>query len=460
MPSGLAAAQVAPAAQAEEMINVARFLLFAAAHIPIAYAMRHFGTTAATIHALGSLVVILVFSVSRPIQVLCYGAAYIVGAEVLWRMNSADIFWEFGKYAVALILIVGLFRTGCIGRPNAGLLYFALLVPSTFIPFMNVPWAWARQEASFNMSGPLVLMLSVWFFAHVRVSREEVVKILLFLLMPIVGISFLGVETLRQAGQIAWTDESNFMGSGGYAPNQVATVLGLGALLSFLVIMLTTPKEVKLRFAMAAAAVFFAAQSALTFSRGGLYAAAAGFIGSGFFFLQSPRARARFLVVSALIFLVAAFVVFPRLNAFTEGKLLDRFQDADPGGRAGLMSWEIELWKENPLLGVGPGKTGPYLSGRLASRPAPHTEFSRMLGEHGVLGLLAMVVILYMAFRLTANAPSAKARAITVGLGLWTAMTMMSAAMRLAAPGFIFGLAAAQFMLDDYLPPRGAAARR
>ncbi len=77
-----------------------------------------------------------------------------------------------------------------------------------------------------------------------------------------------------------------------------------------------------------------------------------------------------------------------------------------------------------------------------------------MLGEHGVLGLLAMVVIVYMGYRFTVDAPSPKARAITVGLGLWTAMTMMSAAMRLAAPGFIFGLAAAKFILDDYAPPR------
>src|SRR5205085_6313093 len=32
-------------------------------------------------------------------------AAYIVGAEVLWRMTRVPIFWEFGKYSVAIIMM-------------------------------------------------------------------------------------------------------------------------------------------------------------------------------------------------------------------------------------------------------------------------------------------------------------------------------------------------------------------
>jgi len=37
-------------------------------------------------------------------------SAYIVGLEVLLRMTGANLFWEFGKYAMIYFLILGLLR--------------------------------------------------------------------------------------------------------------------------------------------------------------------------------------------------------------------------------------------------------------------------------------------------------------------------------------------------------------
>mgnify|MGYP003725661647 CR=1 FL=1 len=37
-------------------------------------------------------------------------SAYIVGVEVLLRMTSAKLFWEFGKYSIIYFLLLGILR--------------------------------------------------------------------------------------------------------------------------------------------------------------------------------------------------------------------------------------------------------------------------------------------------------------------------------------------------------------
>jgi len=453
-----AAAQALPTAHADETINAAGFLALAVVHMVLAHFVRG-NDTLATVHASATFFLALFLSATRPIHIIPYACAYIAGAEVMWRMSGAEVFWESGKYAVALVLIIGILRTGAVGRPNASLLYFLLLVPSCFIPLLNpsVPWEWARQELSFNMSGPLVLMLAVWFFSSIQMSAIELIKTLLLLITPILGTCFVTVRGVLTAGNIEWSDKSMRIASSGYAPNQVSTVLGLGAFLCLLAAILLAGRYRKLQLTLFALALVCAAQASLTFSRGGLYAAGVGTLGAGFFFLRSPGARKQVLSAFVVIALISAFVAVPALNSFTGGKLGERFQETSTTGRTQLMNTEIQLWQMYPAFGVGPGKTGPVISGLLETRPAAHTEFTRMLGEHGIFGLVAFVVILYMAIRFTVRAPSTQARAMVVGLGLWTAATMMSSAMRLAAPGFILGLAAARFIMDDYAAPRGGA---
>src|SRR5258708_177120 len=75
-------------------------------HVPLAIAMRQ-SETVATIHAVVTVLVSVsvgLFS-TRAVHVL--GAmGYIAGAEVLWRMSKASVFWEFGKYSICLVLII------------------------------------------------------------------------------------------------------------------------------------------------------------------------------------------------------------------------------------------------------------------------------------------------------------------------------------------------------------------
>src|SRR6186997_2370656 len=74
------------------------FIIFSVSHIPLALLIYR-STMIATVHALTTFAVGLWWSMSgsRNVPRVVYTAAYIVGAEVLWRMTGATVFWEFGK---------------------------------------------------------------------------------------------------------------------------------------------------------------------------------------------------------------------------------------------------------------------------------------------------------------------------------------------------------------------------
>lgn len=103
-------------------------------------------------------------------------------------------------------------------------------------------------------------------------------------------------------------------------------------------------------------------------------------------------------------------------------------------------------------LAVGPGVSKEY-HGRLFAKAAAHTEYTRLLAEHGFFGVCVLLILGLSVRRRFRSADSLLERAIVMSLTAWALLTMSHAAMRVAAPGFIFGLAAATFVLD---PPEDA----
>ena len=51
---------------------------------------------------------------------------------------------------------------------------------------------------------------------------------------------------------------------------------------------------------------------------------------------------------------------------------------------------DLELWARNPILGVGPGMAAWGREEILDARISAHTEFSRLLAEHGLFGAAAL----------------------------------------------------------------------
>jgi O-antigen ligase len=118
---------------------------------------------------------------------------------------------------------------------------------------------------------------------------------------------------------------------------------------------------------------------------------------------------------------------------------------------------DIEIWRDNPLFGVGPGMAkgmrGLYYS--RAGTNSAHTEFTRLLSEHGLLGVSALLLLLWMGARNLLRARTTKGKALVGSMMAWSCLYMLNAAMRLVAPAFTFGLMFATFSEDfDPVNPR------
>ena len=205
-------------------------LLFIGAHVPLAMLIKKHSPYAMW-HALAVLVVgVLLALRRRHFEGVACVAAYITGAEVFWRMRRAEIPWEFGKYAVALVLLIALVRTPRPRRDWLPIAYFLLLLPSALLTIMGLDATEARDQLSFNLSGPLALALCAAFFHSLRFSKRELRWIYASLIGPIVSIAWIGAVMLDKAQLDEFANDSNAIGSGGFGPNQVSAVLGLGIL--------------------------------------------------------------------------------------------------------------------------------------------------------------------------------------------------------------------------------------
>ena len=266
------------------------------------------------------------------------------------------------------------------------ILYFALLLPSAFIPLTEQDFETVKGDLSFNLSGPFTLALSAWFFGNLDADRIERRSLLLSLMAPIVSVGAITLFLIITR-DVAFGGGSNKEASGNFGPNQVSAMLGVAGVAALLC-MVEDGVTKMFRLLMLTIMVFVLVQSALTFSRGGLYT----FIGSsllGFVYLAGDaRKRVRLVVACVALYGLAEYVVIPRLDQFTDGTLTQRFEDTRLSGRDSLVESEIEIWLENPLFGVGPGQAMYHRDVSVVDAAA-HTEFSRLLAEHGLFGLTA-----------------------------------------------------------------------
>lgn len=421
--------------------------LFLALHVPLALLMVQV-PGASTVHALFTLAFAIIFCFSkRGFEFAGYFAAYIAGAEVLWRMTEASVFWEYGKYASVTVLAAAMILKGRIRFHPLAILYFALLIPSTIFVADKASWDYARQQISFNLSGPFSLMVAMCFFKQQQISRDQIRRLIVALIAPIPGIAAIAISSTLAAGAIQFGDESNIVTSGGYGPNQVSAVLGLGVLAGFFLLTDSYARK-GIRFFIFIAMIVFATQSALTFSRGGLYLLVAGLIPAIIFIVRDPRARTRMILGAAVLVLLGWFVIFPALNSFTGGFLSVRFKDTSATGRSDIVRDDFRIWSEHFVLGTGPGLAKDYRKnfhrGALA-----HTEFTRLLAEHGLLGMIALILLACMGLVSIFRNRIPPGRAMAASLVAWSFLFMVVNAMRLVMPSFLFGLASAELFYDD-----------
>ena len=296
-------------------------------HAGLAMLMRS-SALAATIHSLLTLALgILVAFTTRDMRKVVAAAAYISGAEVLWRMAEAGIFWEFSKYALVAIFGIALLRRSKIRGASLPLLYILLLLPSISLTISGMGFTeTARQAISTNLSGPLAMAVCILFLSQVRVTKQDLPAWIWACVYPITGILAWASYNTLTATEIQFGSESIFITSGGYGPNQVSAVLGLGAFL--LVMLAIIEKRLFIQVLALSLAAALLAQSFLTFSRGGVLNVAVALGIAALHLLGSPRQFLRWGSVFLIFGVIGIYYIFPRLNLYHQrgtGSALQRF---------------------------------------------------------------------------------------------------------------------------------------
>jgi hypothetical protein len=420
-----------------------RFLFLLVAHMTMALAMRRISLLG-TVHALGTLALGLYFlrrdDGPRRLIVL---AAYLAGAEILWRMTGASVFWEFGKYAMALLLILATLKYRRLFRAGKWPVFFfvALLPAVLLLPDFD------REVISFNLSGPFSLAVALMFFSTVHLDHNQLRNVLLAILLPVAGVASIAMYSTLTAPPIAFGRSSLDVTSGGFGPNQVSSILGLGALAALLYVVVERRRPF-LRLLAGVCAVWFVSQAALTFSRGGIVTTVAALAVAGLYLLRDRRSRLTFIVGLALALVVWTSLIYPALNRFTGGALATRLADTDPTGRDLIVQADLLAFRENPVFGAGLGRSPEYHA-LLFRESSAHTEFTRWLAEHGSFGLLALLIFGGFVLRRLFRPMPALEKAIVLSFTVWAILFMSHAAMRLVAPSFIFALGAAQISLKS-----------
>lgn len=415
-----------------------QFAILSALHIPL-------GVLARSSQQLATAAVLLVFvvgaqMVARRPENIAYVAGYLAGAELLWRIAEARVLWELGKYGTIALCLLALTRIRPMPRAAVlGLLVAALFVPSSLLTLDEFGFgSLGRGAVSFNVSGPLSMGVLTGTFLALRGRPIVPYRVLLYTIMPAVGVLGRALNNTVRAEHIEFITESNFVTSGGYGPNQVSTLLGVGAL--FLAILASAPMSTGRRWLLSLAAAAFLTQGILTFSRGGVLAAV---ISIAVFLLHlalRPNQARGFLVGITALVLALSLAVLPSLNDWTGGMMSARYSSLESAGRDQLAQQEWELFKRNPILGVGPGmakfkRADPGMRGY-----APHSEFSRAMAEHGLLGGLALAILLGLAISRYLRSRSLWQRAWIATAACWWSLTIASTAMRLVLPSLVFAL--------------------
>lgn len=418
-----------------------------------------------TLHAVGTLAIaVWLVGVRRNAEAVACIAAYIASSDVLWRMTSASVPWEISKISLALIFTVGIFRI--IRRPRRiglPLTLLLLLMPSAVVTIERFGILGnGRERISFELGAHFALVAGVIFFSNLKIERQTFAGVLWMIVAPALSVNVIatvgtvGLDAADFSGTV-----SNRAASGGYGPNQVSAIIGVAAMVC--VFLVFFERRHVLRVFAGVLALWFLAQSALTFSRGGSFNLVVALLVAAPFFLRTAQMAVRFLTVLAVVGAVIAFAMIPVIQGITDNEFGARFTNSDPTLRGDLMRAELEAWSDNVALGVGVGMMertledqGAAERGELPKLPT-HTEFTRLLAEHGLLGLAAILVLIALAVRGVRAQVLTEGRIISVVLVAWCASEVSHSATRLALVPFLFALASVTIVANGTLETAGEA---
>jgi O-antigen ligase len=461
-----AAASVSGDPLIERLFSLRTFTWIAVGHIALAAATQVVSQLAIG-HALITLAISISWALSKkhPERVI-YATAYVAGAEVWWRMNEVWnlLPWELGKYA-----LIGLFLLAILQMKRAKLNMMVLLfIVALMIPSLQTLAGSSlgefRERIIFNLGAHFVLLFGATYFSNVEIDKSGLRKMFLALTLPVIlaaTMALLTVSDLRSSGVLIWSPSaSSVLASAWSGANQTSSVLGLGLTAIWLLLLFWKHEQGEL-LRLIFLGGWFLVQALLTFSRGGVFTAALAGLAATAHIFGSSKKTVRNVFLGVLVVMVFSYLVLPQLDRLTGGSMSQRFSDTDPTGRDVIILTDLEAFLENPLWGVGPGEMPSYRTTHMGERfMAAHTEYTRILAEHGLLGAFALILLGIMCWDNYWKSEKVSAtRAVKSALIAWVLLYMIHSATRLVAPAFMLSVTFARFRMKPTSPPPDESAR-
>ncbi len=374
-------------------------------------------------------------------------AAYVVGSEVFLRMTGGNPLYEISKYGVMVFILLGMYYSGFSKGAAPYWTFLLLLVPSIVISTFALNFETdIRKAIAFNISGPVCLGIASLYTFRRKISLEDTNNILLSMGLPIISCMVYLTLYTPNIQEVVTGTESNFQTSGGYGPNQVATILGLGMFIFFSRIILDSKTKFQILINVFIA-LNITYRGMITFSRGGMITGFLMIFLLLFFLYFKSNFAGKVKLNYIIVLLVIALIATWSYTSFQTGGLIDkRYANQDAAGRAKksqltgreeIATDEINIFLKNPIFGVGVGKGVEVRKLDTPDAALSHDEITRMLAEHGSLGVLALLILFFTPLVLYLDN---KFNMFLLCFVVFWLLTINHAAMRTAAPAFVYSL--------------------
>ena len=391
------------------------------------------------------LSIVFILTSKNKVLAVLIACAYIATSDVFFRMTDGLFFYELHKYLLIGFVLLGIMLDKTSVKGYAFLLYVGILLLSITLTTYNITDE-VRRMIAFNLAGPVSLGFVAFYFYKKKVTMQQLSKVLFYALLPVISLVvylFLYSPSIKD---IVTGTESNFATSGGFGPNQVATILGVGIFILFSRLLLNKFKGLQSAIELVLLC-FMVFRGLVTFSRGGILTAFAAIILLVLVIYIRGKKKLRVKISKALFWsiILGVGIWFYTVNR-TSGLIENRYENKNAAGiekgdvttgRRDLFLIEFRAFLENPILGIGVGKNKAYRFEKTGKVAASHNEISRLLAEHGSLGIIAFLILLLtpFLFRLENNK-----NIYFYSFFIFWLLTINHSAMRIAFPSFIYGL--------------------
>ena len=367
---------------------------------------------------------------------------YLMLFESVSRLLALDplIPWELGKYLTILFVVYLVYKQ----KIRANFLFILAIVLIVVMLVKGVTW----KGFFFNATIFFGLLLTQDTFKTIKFNRVQLLRLLQTLLLPLFLFLGASVNQIQDFQNRQYElDSSSILDK--IPSNQVATYMGLAFFLSLIPFFFNRNYRKKWTSYIAPGA--FLLVGLLSFSRGGMITAAIGLLVIALGNIVSGKLN---YLIYMLLFLFISIPIAFYINEVTGGNLFLRYQGETRGtlvgskektldtyttGRVSIFFGDWETFKNNWLFGVEIGESQHYR--KETEKQHSHVELSRVLAEHGILGLLGFLTIIRSANSSFRQNAESKMKYLMLALWVLAFATTFHGATRTILPFIFFNIA-------------------